>query len=46
MLDGPREGEIVEVRYMWPRPEGGDPVQKNSYVTRLNEHICGVGYYE
>lgn len=46
MLDGAREGEVTEVRYMWPRPQGGDPVQKNSYVIKLDAHICGVGHYE
>jgi signal transduction histidine kinase len=46
MLDGAREGELTEVNYMWPRPDGGDPVAKNSYVIKLNEHICGVGYYQ
>ena len=46
MLDGAREGEITEVSYMWPRPDSEEPVKKNSYVTRLGEHICGVGYYE
>jgi signal transduction histidine kinase len=46
MLDGAREGEITEVSYMWPRPDGGDPVAKNSYVIGLGEHICGVGYYQ
>lgn len=46
MLDGAREGEITEVSYLWPRPDGGDPVAKNSFVIGLGEHICGVGYYE
>ena len=46
MLDGAREGEITEVSYMWPRPDGGDPVAKNSYVIGLGDHICGVGYYQ
>jgi signal transduction histidine kinase len=46
MLDGAKEGEITEVSYVWPRPDGGDPVPKNSYVIGLGEHICGVGYYE
>jgi len=46
MLDGAREGEITEVTYMWPRPDGGDPVAKNSYVIGLGEQICGVGYYK
>lgn len=46
MLDGAREGEITEVSYLWPRPDGGDPVAKNSYVIGLGPHICGVGYYQ
>jgi signal transduction histidine kinase len=46
MLDGAREGGITEVSYMWPRPDSEDPVKKNSYVIRIDQHICGVGYYE
>jgi hypothetical protein len=46
LLDSAREGEITEVSYMWPRPDGGDPVAKNSYVIRLDDRICGVGYYQ
>jgi Single Cache domain 2 len=40
------EGEITEIRYLAPRP-GGDrtPVAKVSYVTRVGELGCGVGYY-
>ena len=22
-----------------------DPVRKTSYVTRIDDHVCGVGYY-
>src|ERR1700730_6275231 len=36
MLDGAREGEISLVSYMWPRPDGTEPVEKDSYVTRVN----------
>jgi signal transduction histidine kinase len=46
IMDEAREGEITEVDYMWPRPDGGDPVQKNSYVIKLTDHVCGVGYYQ
>jgi hypothetical protein len=34
-----------------PTPWGGfenwsnDPIHKTSYVTRINDHVCGVGYY-
>jgi Single Cache domain 2 len=41
------EGEITEVRYMFPRP-GADktPVEKVSLVTRVGDLGCGVGYYK
>jgi signal transduction histidine kinase len=41
------EGKVVEVDYMWPRP-GADttPVQKVSFVTKVADQICGVGYYK
>ncbi len=41
------EGKVAEVSYMWPRP-GADttPVQKVSYVTKVADQICGVGYYK
>lgn len=41
------EGEITEVRYMFPRPIPDSlPVQKISYVTRVGDIGCGVGHYE
>jgi signal transduction histidine kinase len=41
------EGKIAEVSYMWPRP-GADttPVSKVSYVTKVADQVCGVGYYK
>jgi len=41
------EGKFAEVSYMWPRP-GADttPVQKVSFVTKVGDQICGVGYYK
>jgi len=41
------EGEITEVSYMFPRP-GADktPVPKVSFVTRVADLGCGVGYYK
>ena len=41
------EGQITEVSYMFPRP-GGDtkPAPKVSFVTRVGELGCGVGYYK
>ena len=41
------EGEITEVSYLFPRP-GADatPVGKVSFVTRVGDLGCGVGYYK
>lgn len=41
-----KEGAIAEVSYMWPRPGTTDPVQKQSYVTRVGDQVCAVGYYK
>ena len=46
MFDSAREGEIGEVTYMWPRPDGTEPVEKVSYITKVSGQICGVGYYK
>ena len=41
------EGQITEVSYLFVRP-GPDktPVQKVSFVTRVGDLGCGVGYYK
>jgi hypothetical protein len=31
---------------MWPRPGTTDPVQKISYVTKIGDQVCAVGYYK
>lgn len=41
-----KEGEVKEVSYMWPRPGQTDPVQKVSYVTKVGDQTCAVGYYK
>ena len=40
-----QEGKVVEVAYMWPRPGSTEPVQKVSYVTKVGDQVCAVGYY-
>ena len=45
MFNGAREGRIIEVGYMFPRPGSDTPVPKVSFVTRVADQICGVGYY-
>jgi signal transduction histidine kinase len=41
-----KEGKIGEVAYMWPRPGTSEPVQKVSYVTKVGDQVCAVGYYK
>jgi len=40
------EGTITEVSYMFPRPGETEPVQKVSFVTRVGDVFCGVGFYK
>lgn len=40
-----QEGKVVEVSYMWPRPGAAEPVQKTSFVTKVADQVCAVGYY-
>jgi len=41
------EGKFSEVSYFWPRP-GADttPVQKVTFVTKVADQVCAVGYYK
>ena len=39
------EGKVNEVAYMWPRPGATDLVQKSTYVTKVGDQVCAVGYY-
>lgn len=41
-----KEGAISEVAYMWPRPGSTDPVPKVSFVTKVDDQVCAVGYYK
>lgn len=41
-----KEGSIAEVSYMWPRPGTTEPVQKQSFVTKVGDQVCAVGYYK
>jgi hypothetical protein len=40
------EETIAEVAYMSPRPGQTGEVQKVSYVTKVGDQVCGVGYYK
>ena len=41
-----QEGKVAEVSYMWPRPGQTDPVAKVSFVTKVGDQVCAVGYYK
>ena len=43
---GSTEGQVNEVSYAFPRPGSTAPAPKVSYVTRVGDQICGVGYYK
>ena len=37
---------ISAVAYNFPKPGTTDPVPKESYLTRVANQGCGVGYYK
>jgi signal transduction histidine kinase len=46
LFNSAKEGTITEVGYMFNRPGTTTPVQKESYVTKIGDQTCGVGYYK
>jgi signal transduction histidine kinase len=40
------EGTVSTVDYKFPKPGTTEPVAKESYVTRIGNEGCGVGYYK
>ncbi len=45
MMAVARPGKFIEVEYMWPRPGSREPVHKVTFITRVGNQVCGVGYY-
>jgi hypothetical protein len=45
-VNAANEGTIVNVSYNFPKPNTTDPVSKESYVARVGNTACGVGYYK
>ena len=41
-----KEGTITTVDYDFPKPGTTQPVPKESFVTRVGNEGCGVGYYK
>jgi hypothetical protein len=46
VCDAMKEGTISTVSYNFPKPGTTEPVPKESYVTRVGNQGCGVGYYK
>jgi hypothetical protein len=40
------EGSIATIDYSYPRPGTTEPVPKESFITRVGNEGCGVGYYK
>jgi signal transduction histidine kinase len=43
---GTAEGQVNEVAYSFPRPGTTAPAPKVSYVTKVADQVCAVGYYK
>lgn len=41
-----QDGKVNEVSYMFPKPGGTEPAAKVSFVTKVGDLGCGVGYYK
>ena len=46
MFSVAEEGKLKTVSYMWPKPGKPDPSEKESYVTKVGDQVCGVGFYK
>jgi hypothetical protein len=40
------DNKVKQVTYMWPKPGKTEPSPKASYVTKVGDQVCGVGYYK
>jgi signal transduction histidine kinase len=40
------DGELNVVEYVWPRPGETAAVPKATYVTKVSDQVCVVGYYQ
>jgi hypothetical protein len=46
MVDKAKDGQVVTIDYMFPRPNTTDPVAKESFIEGIGDIACGVGYYK
>ena len=41
-----QDGNVNEVSYMFPKPGATESSPKTSFVTKVGDLGCGVGYYK
>ena len=46
IFDSIKEGTVSTVDYNFPKPGTTDPVPKESFVIKVGNQDCGVGYYK
>jgi signal transduction histidine kinase len=46
LVSAAHEGIVAQVEYMWPRPGTTVAISKVSFVTKVDDQVCGVGYYK
>ncbi len=46
LYDAAKAGSVTTVAYNFPKPGTAEPVAKESFVTRVGDQGCGVGYYK
>lgn len=46
VFDAAKTGSVTPVDYNFPKPGTTEPVPKESFVTRIGDQGCGVGYYK
>jgi signal transduction histidine kinase len=46
IFNAAKDGTFTEVSYMFPKPGDTTPVPKVSFVTKIGDVGCGVGYYK
>ena len=46
IMQNATEGTIKKTTYWWPRPGSDEPLEKNTFYTKVGDQICGVGYYK
>jgi Single Cache domain 2 len=46
MLTVATEGVFKEVAYKFPRPGETTPSPKSTFITKVGNQLCGVGYYK